>query len=211
MKRNGGLERQCASKQVVGRLSRQDEPGKSTQKGSKGLNSASTKANHLLQGANDLIATELQCISTEYGLETVKPPLENTCRKIYYAHCIIYCTHSKEREKEPCTEGIHIISVKTVRAHHCKYISRRCRKTMTGCEHRKTPFINALLNQANTVILSDTFHTISGAAKCDSDSDNKIFVKDQSKKRNSNPDSVIDDDEGSQFDGTLMSSCLAGL
>ena len=71
MKRNGGREKQYASKQVVGRQSRQDDPGKWTQEENKGFNSAFHKANHLLQGAEDPSATELQCIS---GLETEKNP-----------------------------------------------------------------------------------------------------------------------------------------
>ena len=51
--------------------------------------------------------------------------------------------------------------------------------------HRKNHFINALLNQTNAVILSDTSHTILGAAKSDSDfDDNEIFVKDRPKKKN---------------------------
>ena len=75
---------------------------------------------------------------------------------------------------------------------------------MTGCKHRKDLFINAPLNQTNTVTLSDTFHTITGAAKFDSESDdNEIFVKDQSKKKNTPSPrlGVIDDNEGSEFDG----------
>ena len=75
---------------------------------------------------------------------------------------------------------------------------------MAGCKQRKNPFINALLNKTNTVILSDKFHTISGAAKSDSDSDdNKSFVKDRLKKKNTlSPRlGVIDDNKGSQFDG----------
>ena len=96
MKRNGGRERQNASKQVVGRQYRQDYPGKWTHEENKGLNSASGKTNHLLQGEEDPSATELQCIS---GLETEKNPLENMCRKIYSAHCI-HCTHSTYRERK---------------------------------------------------------------------------------------------------------------
>ena len=94
MKRNGGREKQYASKQMVGRQSRQDDPGKWTQEGNKGFNSASAKLNCLLQGAEDLSATELQFVS---GLET-KKPLENTCGKIFSAHFSI------EREKKKRTK-----------------------------------------------------------------------------------------------------------
>ena len=74
MKRNGDREKQYASTKVVGRQSCQDDPGKWTQEENKGFNSAFFKAKHLLQGAEDPSATELQCIPTESGLETVKPP-----------------------------------------------------------------------------------------------------------------------------------------
>ena len=88
------MEAEKNSKQVVGRQSRQEDPGKWTQEENKGFNSAFHKANHLLQGAEDPSATELQCIPKEYGLETVKPPLENPCSKMYSAHLLVYCTHS---------------------------------------------------------------------------------------------------------------------
>ena len=44
-----------------------------------------------------------------------------------------------------------------------------------GAYNRKNHFINALLNHNSTVILSDTFHAISGAAQSDSDSDHRKF------------------------------------
>ena len=69
--------------------------------------------------------------------------------------------------------------------------------------NRKNHFINALLNHNNPVILSDTFHAISGAAQSDSDSDHhEFFVTDRSKKRDilSPRIGVTDDNECSQFD-----------
>ena len=97
MKRNGGRERQNASKQVVGRQYRQDDPGTWTQEENKGLNSASTKTNYLLQGAEDPSATEVQCIS---GLETEKTRQKIRAGK-YILHTI-YTVHTVriEREKE---------------------------------------------------------------------------------------------------------------
>ena len=68
---------------LVKRQSRQDGPGKWTQEENKGLNSSSAKTDHLLQGVEDLSATELQCIS---GFEAEKNPLKNTCMKLYSAY-----------------------------------------------------------------------------------------------------------------------------
>ena len=180
MKRNGGREKQYASKQIVGRQSRQDDPGKWTHEENKGFNSAFHKANHLLQGAEDPSATELQCIPTESGLETVKPPLKNLCRKIYSAHCIIQYTHStytgvrrKKKKKESCTVGIHsTTAVRTVCAHYCVYNRRR--KTVAGRIGKKSHLIIALCNHTNTVTLSDMFHTILGTEK--SNLDNNFFL-----------------------------------
>ena len=155
-KRNGGREKQYASKQVVERQSRQDDPGKWTQEEDKGFNSTFHKANHLLQGAEDPSATELQWIPTESGLETAKTPLEILCRKIYSAHCIIQYTHStytgvrKKEEKR-------IMYSRHTHHHRCEDSMRAllCLQPMQEhcCwAHRKiSRFINASCNHTNTV------------------------------------------------------------